>query len=306
MSVLTLDEVQIDWARRKEPGKLTFTVLKDSLLDFQEGNSVKVSVNGVGVFYGFVFTKSRNKDGKIKVVAYDQLRYLKNKDTYVYSGKRADEIINMIAKDFRLNVGSLANTSHRMAGVEDNQELFEIIQNALDETTRVTGKIYVLYDLFGKLTLKEIANMRSDLIVNENTAEDYDYESSIDKDVYNRIKIVYEDKDAGKRNIYISQNSTKINQWGLLQHYETIEKGQNGKVIADTMIKMYGDKRRKLKVSGIFGDFNVRPGTLIPVVLNVGDIMVNNYMMVEDCTHKVSNNQHTMDLTLIGGANFVA
>ena len=44
-------------------------------------------VNGKTVFYGFVFTKQRDKTnggGVIRCTAYDQIRYLKNKDTYVY------------------------------------------------------------------------------------------------------------------------------------------------------------------------------------------------------------------------------
>ena len=31
--------------------------------------------------------------------------------------------------------------------MEDNQTLFDIIQNALDETLKATGQMYVLYDL---------------------------------------------------------------------------------------------------------------------------------------------------------------
>jgi len=70
--------------RAGQPGKLTFNVVKDNMIDFQEGNPVIFRVDGQDVFFGFVFTKGRDKDQIIKVTAYDQLRYLKNKDTYVY------------------------------------------------------------------------------------------------------------------------------------------------------------------------------------------------------------------------------
>ena len=49
-----------------------------------------------------------------------------------------------------------------------------------------------------------------------------------------------------------------------------------------------------------FGSPNVRAGTLLPVKLNLGDIVTNNYMLVEKVTHKFGNDEYTMDLTLEG------
>ena len=43
--------------------------------------------NGANVFYGYVFKKSRSDNRLIKVTAYDQLRYFKNKDTISYVNK---------------------------------------------------------------------------------------------------------------------------------------------------------------------------------------------------------------------------
>ena len=71
-------EEGITWEleRKGVPGKLTFKVLKDMVINFQEGDPCMMSVDGVQLFYGFVFTKKRDKDGVISVTAYDQLRYL--------------------------------------------------------------------------------------------------------------------------------------------------------------------------------------------------------------------------------------
>ena len=58
------------WERKGTPGKLEFTVIKDGVLNFQEGNPVKLTVNGTTMFYGFVFTKSRKANSvTIDVVA---------------------------------------------------------------------------------------------------------------------------------------------------------------------------------------------------------------------------------------------
>ena len=50
-------EEGITWetSRKGEPGKLTFSVVKDNIIDFQEGNHVRLTVDGVNLFYGFVF-----------------------------------------------------------------------------------------------------------------------------------------------------------------------------------------------------------------------------------------------------------
>ena len=93
------ESISLDWTRKGSPGKLKFSVVKDS---FQEGDPVKLTVDGADMFYGFVFTKSRsgNTPYRIEVTAYDQLRYFKNKDTYTCLNKTASEIVAMLAADF--------------------------------------------------------------------------------------------------------------------------------------------------------------------------------------------------------------
>ena len=128
-------EEGIQWTteRAGSPSTLKFTAIKDDTLAFMEGDPVRMKVDGKNVFYGFVFTKKRNKQHHIEVTAYDQLRYLKNKDTYVYENKTASQVIRMIANDFRLNLGTIESTGDTIPSrVEDNQSLFDIIQNALD------------------------------------------------------------------------------------------------------------------------------------------------------------------------------
>lgn len=292
--------------RRKAPGKLTFTVLKDEALGFQEGNPVIFKYNGNKIFYGFVFTKERQNNDKIKVTAYDQLRYLKNKDTYVFTNKSAVQILKTIAADFKLNFGSADDTRYYIPTLTaDNKELFEIIQMALDETTANTGEVYVLYDEFGKLILNNMKDMRLNILIDEETGESFSYTTSIDNETYNKIKLVYENKKEGKREIYIAQDTNNINKWGVLQYFETIQENTNGKLKADTLLKQFNRKSRKLSVDKAFGDVRVRGGSSLPVALYLGDITVANYMVVESVKHTFNESSHLMDLQLIGG-EFIA
>lgn len=297
-------EEGIQWTteRTGSPSILKFTVIKDDPIAFQEGDAVRLKMGGQNVFFGFVFTKKRNKQHHIEVTAYDQLRYLKNKDTYVYEGKTASQIIKMIANDFNLNLGTIESTKYVIPSrVEDNQGLFDIIQNALDLELQNSGELYCLYDDFGKLTLKNIASMKLDVLIDETAAEDFDYTSSIDDQTYNQIKLTYDNEETGEREVYMAKHSANINQWGVLQYFEKLQEGENGSAKANALLELYNKKTRNLKVDNAFGDLRCRAGTMVPVQLYLGDISVSSYLLVEKATHTFKKDQHTMSLNLRGG-----
>lgn len=296
------DGITWETERKGQPGKLTFSVVNDGKLNFQEGNPVSLKFDGAKVFYGFIFKKERDKGNIIKVIAYDQLRYFKNKDTYVYSNKTANELVEMIAKDFNLNIGTLENTGFKIASrIEDNKSLFDIVQNALDLTLESKNKIYVLFDDFGKLTLKDVESMKINLLIDDEAGENFKYSSTIDGETYNKIKLSYENEESGKREIYISQDSSNINNWGVLQYFDTIDDKVNGKAKADALLKLYNKKTRNLTISNAFGDVKIRAGCSIPIKLNLGDVNVQNFMMVEKVKHTFNEDEHMMNLTLRGG-----
>lgn len=298
---VTQDEIVWTTERKSSPGKLEFKVLKDNIINYEEGNPISFKVNGNKVFYGFVFTKKREKDKIIKTTAYDQLRYLKNKSSYVYVDKRADELVRMIANDFQLNVGTLENTNYKIAKKsESNQALFDIILNALDETIQYKKEMYVLYDDFGQICLKNLERMKVGLIIDEETAQNFDYQSSIDTDTYNKVKLVYDNEKTGKREVYIAQDTSNMNKWGVLQYFDTIDEKTNGAVKAKTLLNLYNQKTRNLEIKNAIGDIRVRGGSLIIVNLDLGDVKLQNFMLVEKAKHTFKNGEHFMDLTLRG------
>ena len=292
--------------RKGTPGKLTFTVVKDSKLNFQEGDPVKLTLDGTPMFYGFVFIKSRDKDGTIDVTAYDQLRYLKNKDTITEEGLKASDLLKRIATDFRLNLGTVEDTGYTMETVvEENQTLFDMIQNALDETLLNTGKLYVLYDDVGSLTLKNINSMKTNLLIDMEAAENFSYSSSIDDATYNKIKLAFNNEKTGKRELYVAQDGEKINQWGVLQYFEEIQTATGAAAKAEAMLAHYDRKTRKLTIKNAFARPDIRAGSAVMVSLNLGDIIANQYLMAEKVVFTFKEDENMMDLTLVGG-EFVA
>lgn len=308
IAYLPVVEEGIEWStERSSPGKLTFKVIKDDVINFQEGAAVRLKVDGKPVFFGFVFSKKRDKKQIITVTAYDQLRYLNNKDTCVYENKTASQLVRMIAADFSLNVGTIEDTKFVIPSrVEDNTSLFDMIGNALDLTLTNTKQMFVLYDDFGKLSLKNIASMRvgeagSYLMLDEETGENFEYTSSIDSDTYNKIKLTYDNEDTGKREVYIAQDSKHINEWGVLQYFDTVSKGENGQSKANALLQLYNQKTRNLKITNAFGDTRVRAGSMIIVNLALGDVNLKNFMLVESAKHTFKQDEHFMNLTLRGG-----
>ena len=250
----------ITWetARKGEPSKLTFTCIKTPNLAFSEGAEVIFKYGEKNVFHGYVFEKSRNKDHHIQVLCYDQLRYLKNKTSYCFNNVRADQVLKRIAEDFKLQVGDLPNTGHVIPRFEQmNATLFDMILTAIDETVMATGNLYYLYDNFGKMMLKNIKDSTLEkMIINAETAEDFDYSTSIDKNTYNRIVIV--DSEDKKKGEYAHADDPKTQgQWGILQHFVSIKNGSSRTDLAKKMLECYNKKSSSLTIKRQIGNIDV-------------------------------------------------
>lgn len=294
--------VQIEWERTGSPGKLTFKTIKVHQTDmsFQEGDPVCFYYDGKPVFMGYVFKKSRDREHRIEVTCYDQIRYLKNKYTYVFENKTATQIIQALCKDFNLHTGTMDNTAYVIPAIaEENIAALDIVLNVLEETLTNTGNMFVLYDDFGKLQVKNMENMVSTTLIFEDSAENFDYTSSIDDETYNSIVLYYKGDDETIK-LFTASDASTIKKWGTLRYFEEVKNPTVGQNKANALLKLYNKKTRELKVSGAFGDVTVRGGTLIPVKLDLGDIKTQNYMVVEKVTHNFDKDHYTMDLTLEG------
>ena len=68
--------------RTGSPGTFKFTLNKAGDVAFLEGDTVRFSVDGQLQFYGWVFTKEKDRWDVINVTCYDRLRYLKASASY--------------------------------------------------------------------------------------------------------------------------------------------------------------------------------------------------------------------------------
>ena len=306
------DGVKWETERQGSPGKLTFKLFNDKNVDlnFQEGDVALLrykdaTAGWVALFQGFIFTKKRSKDGWIDVTAYDQLRYFKNKATYVYTNKKASELVKMICNDYKLYVGKIEDSSYVIGErVEDNQTLFDIAQNAIDLTLISTTDLYVIYDDCGKICFRDVNNMKLDLVINEAVAQNFDYTSTIDDETYNEIELFYDNDETNKREYYHAYDSKNMGNWGRLRYTESIQNPTNANDRVKKMLEVYNRKTRKLQVKDAFADYRCRAGASVIVDLDLGDIKVNNYMLIEKATHTFKKDEYRMDLTLGGITEF--
>lgn len=301
------DKVEWETVRKGGPGKLKFKVLNNKDLAFWEGDEVIFKYNGNDIFFGYVFTKKRNKEQIIEVTCYDQLRYFKNKHTYLYENIKANQLLGKIIEDFELQAGEIEDTQYIIESrIQDNKTLFDIIYDALDLTLENKNKLYCLYDNFGRLNLRDVEKMKLDdlvLTVDEESSNigDYEYKTDIDSDTYNRIFLYRDNEETGKREKWRVQDGNNINKWGVLQYYQKIDENTNAKAKIDALLKLKNRVKRELKIKDVKGDVRARAGTSPLIhIENIGDISIAQFMLIEKAKHTFTTDYHSMDLEVRG------
>lgn len=267
----------------------------------QSGAIVRVTDERHKIFYGYLFEDGYSKKSIVTIKAFDQLRYLMNEDTFVISASTASSAIQTIAKRLGLKVGSMEDTAYKVPGViEDGKKAFDVVSKFLDSTLVATNKNYVLYDEFGSLVLKNIKNMaiKADefYIGEDSLLFDFTYKKSIEDDTYNRVKFVRDNKEKGKRETFIFEDTLKQKQWGLLQYWKKVDENMTDAQIKDLgtkYIQLKGNPSKTLDLECL-GDWRVRAGNI--VLVYISKIGIKDYFLVDECTHRWKEGVHTMSL----------
>lgn len=285
--------------RRGSPASLSVKQVAAGPVQWAEGGTLLLKKDGAGVFLGYVFDIEQDETGGVSVKAYDQMRYLKNKDTYVFEGQRADQVIWQIAADFGLTLGPIANTGYVIPSmVEDIQTLLDIMLKALDLTIINTGKLYVLWDDFGKLTLSDADALKLGLMIGDaSLATGYKYRSEIDSATANQIKLVRDNKESGKRDVYLIQDSGSIRTWGILMHQEKVNENLNPAQIdslGQSMLELKNRPSRTFTVNALTSDVTVRAGRSIFV--QIAALGVSAFYLLEEVSHDLVNEKMTLKL----------
>lgn len=302
--VNVVNGLEITFERKGSPGKCTFSIVQeeDGKVEFEEGDEVSVKISQTWMFKGYIFSKSRNKDGEVKFTCYDQLRYLKAEEAVVIENMTVGEITKDIIKSRELKAGTIRDSSFKIpAIVRDKISFLDLIQLSIESTTAETGEHFIFYDRFGKLTLCPLKHMKRNIVIDSSVAEDFDYESSIDKDTYNIIRVSSESAKDGATVYVTARDKENIDKWGMLQKTLEADNGWSATTISNRALELFNSKTKTLKLTNCMGAVEVIGGAVIIVNLDLGDMVVSKNMIVDAVTHRVEDGLYSMDLELVGG-----
>ncbi|WP_404407744.1 phage portal protein [Jeotgalibacillus malaysiensis] len=265
-----------------------------------EGETVILKWREVELFRGIVFKKGRSKDTTLTFTAYDLLQYLlKNRDVYIFSNKRADQILSRICNDFQIPVSSIANTGYVIKSLPfiNETSLYDIWLKAMIETEKQTGIRYNLKSEKGKIKLEKVTSP-SGLWVLEtgNNIENYSYDTSIE-DTATQVKVV-SGTEENKQTVVISDNDGK-QRFGTLQYYENVPEELNKAQLTERANNLLAEKKgiaENLIVDSL-GIPSLTSGMMVQT--KIDDLGINRQYYLDDDIHTFAGSSHTMNVKLI-------
>ena len=111
------------------PGTLTFEYAAGKGKMYPNGCTVTFSYEGSNVFYGWLFKTSQTRD-KFKCTCYDQLRYLKAKNSILREVEPLDGFLNRVGATHgdRIRLGQVDSTEYPLPRyLFDNQTYLDML-----------------------------------------------------------------------------------------------------------------------------------------------------------------------------------
>ena len=294
------EQVQINQSLDGNAGKLTCILQKDpnDILRIANGSIISFIVDGQGFFFGYVFKIGTDGQENYQITAYDQMRYLKNKDVYTTNDLTATQIFEKVCNDYELRYEVKVPSYYKPDGyVHSDKTLYQII-NRGKELANINEKAqYFIADRFGILTWSEFSYEKTNIQLGGGSMlTSFKYEKSIDDDTYNQIKLYKDNKDTNKRDIWLVKDSDNIKKWGVLQFLKKVDDDANASQVRETAENYLKVKNRetetlKLEAEGIL---ELVVGRGIKFVLPREGI--DKWMWITSSTHTFTKYKHTMDL----------
>ncbi|MDL0428636.1 phage portal protein [Bacillus velezensis] len=262
-----------------------------------EGDTVLFKWNGKELFRGVVFARTPDEH-TVAFTAYDMLQYLvKNQDVYVFSNKRADQILKRIASDFQIPVTSIANTGHTIKSLvfKNDTSLYDMMLKALKQTKSQTGRNYQLYSEKGRLGLREWPEP-SDIWVLETGVNitGYQYSTSIDDTATRVVMRLQKDDKTVKAS---ASDSAGMKTFGVLQYTETVSDDINEAQLKQRAKVKQAEKKgvkKELKNIQAIGIPGLESG--LPVYISIPEIGLKKTYYVDTDRHEFQGTKHTMTI----------
>lgn len=289
-----------------------------SAIKLDNGKKIDLLEDGKEIFRGVIFLNSMNSDGTLTFTAYDSNHYLnKNKVSKKFIEQKASQIIQSLCKEAKIEMGKIDDTGYIIPKmILRDMTIYDMITTALTETKKKTGKLFLLGNTQGKLTLLEQRNRITQLVIGDGVnIINASYSESIEE-LRNSVRVVGEDNESeeffdfeniGTENseddeaietsITVS-NAASIKKYGLMRETVT-ESGKNEtelKSLAEQLLENLNKVDDEFNIEAL-GNINVYAGKTVEVKEKMTGISGLFYVITD--THTLNpNGVHTMKLTL--------
>lgn len=296
---------KVVWFGRKGAAPRSIDVM---LFDSESDKNAKVNVscedgltcilyeNGSELFRGLLMTDGTGSQRLAKIKAYDNcIRLCNNKDSFSYKEKRGDQIFTDCLSRLGLKAGTVENTGHVIGELIKKATTFwDVIQDALSQTYKATGKRYYVFAEKGKIYLKRRVEQKTMPILELTTnVSEYDFTRSI-YDTRTRLKLTTSKGETKGSTV----NSSLEKKIGRFQDVESVDEDITSTEI-NQRIKVFNEEKsivsRELKVTAI-GDSTVISGGC--VYAYISPIKTKRIMYVDEDTHTWEKGYHSMKLKL--------
>lgn len=293
-------ELSGDTSKFNRQLNVTAIVTKDGrtpLFRISEGSRISLRIDNKLLFVGVVFSHEVNNEGNVTLTAYDSNVYLsKSTDSRIFKNKKASEIITLLAKDFGIKTGKIADTGYVIPYLRmSNKTLFDMVVTALKLTQGQTGKRFFIGNDGGNLALKEGAKSEKKYVFKDSmNLISASFSSSIE-DTITQVKVIGGVK--GKERTVIAKNEKLRQRFGVMQALEVMDEKATESQIkqrADMLMKQKGviDEQYNVEVLGI-------PEVDVGTPVYIKNVMTGIYgaFYVTSVTHTYAEN-HLMSLEL--------
>lgn len=265
------------------------------------GATVRLTVDGVVVFYGRIFLATLDRWGVLEFTAYDLLRYLKGNYSAFLKSCSPEDVIREVCRIYDLPVGTLETTGFKSrAQTFENESALDCIQKMIDLATVKTKQIWVLYDDIGKICLRRADNMTSDVVIGDDSlATDYTLSIDIDSDTYNYV-LIHKPNAGGGVNVTKTASDTETEKkWGRLILFEDADENMNSAQMqqkADNLLKMKNRAARSMTIT-CFGVVGIRAGMMVTLNFpSMPTISSRQLVVLDAVTHTFEQSVHMMEL----------
>lgn len=295
-----ISEVNYTTSLSEQPGTLKFIIQKDpnELLQINNGSIINFKFKGKNIFYGYVFNIATDMTETYSVTAYDQMRYLKYENS-MYTGKMtASELFKKICIDNEFKYKIVTPSKYIIPEFfHDKKTLFSIIQKGIMYANINESKQYYIRDNIGVLEFIDHEKTKTNLVIGEKSLlTSYQFETSIDKDTYNYVKVVRQNDKTKKLDIWLTTDSSTVKRWGKLQYLQEAEKEMNKAQIielSNNILKQKNKETQSMKLTAL-GVSEIIAGS--GFLLQIDSLNIKQFMSVLTATHTFTKDLHMMDL----------